>query len=137
MIESRYWKESLKRFIPRIARVKNPPRWTDRLQEELDRDLFLCFFQIRKMWERNKLSDEADNLKIKVYRSQAVKEIHYLNSGCLDENYDFENEKNITLSLNEICHQFVHSKMLWTMRDETRNWGWVHSASNLASHLES
>jgi len=49
MIESVYWKENLLEHARRLKPVEKPPRWSERLVMNFEKELIISFFCIRKL----------------------------------------------------------------------------------------
>ncbi len=67
MIESRYWKEELKRIAKTIATVKRPQRWSERAHCIVERDVMIGFFIVRRLIELHKVSSATRNFTMRVF----------------------------------------------------------------------
>ena len=131
MIESQYWKEELERIARSIRRVKKPPRWSERAQCVIERDLMLGFFILRRLIELCKVSSCIRDHTINVFSCLAVgKDVTKLNGHCIWELYDLENEKPVAKKPQYIANQFIHSYTSFVARDETRNWSDIYVVSD-------
>jgi len=73
-----------------------------------------CFYSAvisRKLFESERLSDELKriNISVKSFKRKSSKELTKNNFDGLDNEYDLENPSNENLSLEKICHLFIHS----------------------------
>ena len=69
MIESRFWKERLRRIAWQIRRVSKPPRWTERAHCTVEMDLMIGFFMVRRLIELHKVSSRVRDFAMGIYSS--------------------------------------------------------------------
>lgn len=123
MIESRFWKEELLRIANELKRVKNPKKWSERLVCTMERDVMVGFFIVRRMTELRKISDELSRSEIKVLKvPRKESNINLLNYWDINKHYEFEDCKEEVKKVEYVANQFIHSKISYLFRDETRNW---------------
>lgn len=123
MIESRYWKEELKRIATTLRRTSRPCRWSERAHCTVERDLMLGFFMVRRLIELHKVSSATSNCTLKVFSCRARgKKVHQLNHVQLDVVYDLGNEVPEEKRPLYLANQFVHAYTSFVIRDESRNW---------------
>ncbi len=130
MIESRYWKEDLIEYRKKLKPVKNPPRWTERLQVNFEKDITVSFFMIRKLIECTKLSSKTISYKAQVYRSPCVGVVNNRNFMSIDELYDLDKEEKITKKVVFLCNQLIHGGAMYAYREDDRNWGGIYTCSD-------
>lgn len=122
MIESRYWKEELLKNAKKIRLLqKRSPRWTERFICNLEKDLSISFFIIRKLIELHKVGDRTLKHKIKVYscKTKGIA-VTLLNNHRIDELYHLNNETQEARSIKFIADQFIHSYTIYTSQDVWR-----------------
>ena len=96
MIEARYWKEDLLKYAKNFRPVKNPPRWSEKLQVDFEKEVIIAFFMIRKLFEAQKISSTTMNYLPTIYRySYMAKQIHFLNYWKIEELYKLEDEEQV------------------------------------------
>ena len=109
--ESYPWKEELFRIADRLARKTKQRRWTDRSDANLEKDVFVGCYAIRKLMEAHKLSEAVLSCRVActtVPARQGKRVTHY-NWHKLEELYDFERQSEATLPLRDVCNQFIRS----------------------------
>lgn len=109
--ESYPWKEELLRIADRLERKTRQKRWTDRTDANLEKDVFVGCYAVRKLAEARKLSQEVLVTRIPCTTIPFIrgKRITLLNWHHLDELYDFERQAVGELTLTFLCNQFIHS----------------------------
>jgi len=97
MIESRYWKDELKRIANTIRPLKNPVRWSERAHCVIERDLMLGLFIVRRLIELHKVSSATRDCTLSVFScpTRGV-HVHCNNHHLIDELYDLESERRET-----------------------------------------
>lgn len=128
MIESRYWKSDLLKYAKSFKPKKNPPRWSEKLLVNFEKDIIISFFMIRKLIESNKLSSRTKKYRAKVFRSPYIGVESWLlwDSGL----YDYNKECMATKEVNFLCNQFIHGGLILGYRNTDRNWGGVYVCSD-------
>lgn len=123
MIESRYWKEELKRISMSIRPVAKPHPWTERRHCIVERDIMIGFFVVRRLIELTKVSNAVRDFRMEVYSApNRGKKVTRLNRGDVDELYDITNERKQTKKPLYLSNQFIHAYTNFVTRDESRNW---------------
>ena len=109
--ESHYWKEDLLRRAKDLVRRKDQRKWFDSSFANLEQNLMIGFYSVRKLIEARKISDSSVDKKIAVTKYPAKKSqpIHLLNWHDIDEHFDLENGSVTTVDIFYLCNQFVHS----------------------------
>ncbi len=100
MIESYYWKEDLLKYAKQFKPVSKPPRWSEKLQVNFEKEVTLSFFMIRKLKESVMLSSNTNKYKVKVYRSPCVGKVTNSNFWNIGELYDLNDEKQVSKSVH-------------------------------------
>jgi hypothetical protein len=131
MIESYYWKKDLLDFAKKITPKNNPPRWSEGLQVNFEKDIFICFSIIRKLLDAIKFSAKIANRSIVIFQSPAsTNKIHLLNSWKIYDNYDHKSEKSVKKNVRFVCNQVIHSEVMFAYREKDRNWGGIYTFSD-------
>lgn len=130
MIESYYWKEDLLKYSKQFMPVVKPPRWSERLQVNFEKDVTISFFMIRKLIESTKLSSKTTKYKVQIFRSPCVGNVNNCNFWNIDKLYDLEKEETALKSVNFLCNQFIHGGAMFAYRENNRNWGGIYTCSD-------
>ena len=132
MIESHYWKEDLLAHAKRLRPVRNPRRWSERAVVNFEKELMISFFMVRALLERGKLSTKVNSHNVTVTKYPwNGKPVTILNFADVDDLYDFNQGKDVSVSVNFIANQFVHARAIYASRDKTKNWSDVLLCSDL------
>jgi hypothetical protein len=110
--ESCYWKEPLLEIAGRLRSLKTGRhRLTEKRLVELERDIFIGFYSIRKiLWPVPKVSDATRFLTVQLsWYPNRKKPVTTLNSHRVDELYDFEKIHRETRDLEFIVNRIIHS----------------------------
>lgn len=131
MIESVYWKEDLLEHARRLKPVEKPPRWSERLVVNFEKELIISFFCIRKLIETHKVSNKSKQYRADVFcYAPTGKKITKMNQWDIDDIYDLQNEKRVRKSIVFLSNQLIHSCTLYAYRESDRNWGGVYACSD-------
>jgi hypothetical protein len=131
MIESVYWKEDLLEHARRLKPVEKPPRWSERLVVNFEKELIISFFCIRKLIEDHKVSSKSRRYRADVFcYTPTGKKITKLNQWDIHDIYDFLREKRVRKSIVFLANQLIHSCTLYAYRESDRNWGGIYACSD-------
>ena len=130
MIESQYWKEDLVNYQKKFQPKKKPPRWSEKLQVNFEKDVTIAFFMIRKLIESKKLSSRTANYTACIYRSLCVKSVNNMNFWDIDKLYDLEREEQVSKKVVFLCNQLIHGGAIYAYRGTDRNWGGIYTCSD-------
>ena len=150
--DSRYWREQLVQIAKTLQRKTDPPRWTARAQNVVERDIAIAFFLIRKLHEHQKLSSLAHYTDVHILtypliatesldaeNSSAANSSHeiqdhllpagrvsFLNKNRFLSYYDFEHSNVERCHFVDLADRFIHGYASIVTRDSTRNWDNVY-----------
>ncbi len=130
MIESYYWKKDLLRYSKQFKPVSKPPRWSERVQVNFEKDVTISFFMIRKLIESKKLSSKTTKYKVKIFQSPCVGKVNNKNFWDIGELYDLESEQQVSKNVNFLCNQLIHGGAMYAYREKDRNWGGMYTCSD-------
>ncbi len=117
--DSMYWKSHLLRQSSLLKKCMVQKRWGDASFMKCELAIMVSFYAIRKLIEAKKLTDRVTREPVSVrYYSSTGKPVTRLNNHRLDELYDLDSSRTKAMSLNELCHQFVHSYVFSPVIDE-------------------
>jgi hypothetical protein len=122
--ESRYWKQPLLEMAERLRSFKaKPPEdlLTDELSAQIERDIFIGFYSVRKLIEAvAKVTDATKNMRVQVWCYENLDEpVHWLNNHKLDELYDLEKARQETRDLPFVAGRIIHSFVFMPYIGET------------------
>lgn len=131
MIESRFWKEDLLTYAKKFSPVENPPRWTEKLHVNFEKEVTIAFFMVRKLFETHKVSSISRNLRVDIYRHPCIaSHINNFNYWQIDELYDLDNEELVHKNITFTCNQLIHGGATHAYRNPDRNWGGIYTCSD-------
>jgi hypothetical protein len=110
--ESRFWKRPLIAMAGRIdAAGKAAKAPTDRRMVQVERDLFIGCYSVRKLIHApGKLTDACRGCKVKLRCHLAIgKRVSLLNRNDIDELYDLKAGSNEYRDLEFFCGRVIHS----------------------------
>ena len=109
MIDARlkqYWLNELKLSVVFLERLYRSQEWGEKLEFEVEKSIFVGFYAIRKLLENKHLPNNVISLNWTLTSYPASTEMdedHWVRN--YNHNLGFDKQ----LSLENICHQFVHS----------------------------
>lgn len=108
--ESGPWKIRLWKIADRLSGRSNQKRWPESSLSNLEIDIFLAFYGIRKLLDSHKLSTNIQNIRfeLQTYRSTG-KNVTHMNWHRLNKLYDFSHEKTVVKKLRWLCNKIIHS----------------------------
>ncbi|MEO4045242.1 hypothetical protein AAFN47_26925 [Hoeflea sp. CAU 1731] len=110
--------------------MKNPPRWSERLVVNFEKDITLALFMVRRLAEAGKFSSRFKNHQAKVFRCPFSGRPHRLIYKDIDELYELETEECVSKSAMFVCNQFIHADFTYAIRREDRNWDGLYTSSD-------
>ncbi len=117
--ESAYWKDDLLKIARRMSRRTNQQRWTERARVNVEKDVFLAFYIIRKLIEAKKLTTVVENLSIELNIFPTLgKAVHLSNWHKIDKLYNLCETIRQKRKLQFVCNQIVHSYVFSIATDE-------------------
>ncbi len=109
IFESSYWKDDLLKIAERMKRRQVQKRWTERSLANLEKDVFIAFYSIRKLFEARKLSINVTDSPVNLTSYKAISEVTRLNKHKIDEKFDLSNGSDEKQKLIFLCNQLIHS----------------------------
>jgi len=119
--ESHFWKEDLVRLTRQLQKRRKQRRWPERSLAKLEKEVFVGFYGIRKLLEARKLSERLIKKRIaaEAFRFTGARQITIFNwNSKFADAYDFENAAKISMSLEFLCNQVIHSYVFKEVFDE-------------------
>lgn len=108
--ESWPWKKDLERRSVALSKRTNQRRWPEASLANVEQDVFLSAYIIRKLLDAKKLSDEVESIALHARRSIRTGQApDIMNWHRLDEFYDLVHAAAVDICLRGFCDQIIHS----------------------------
>lgn len=108
--ESQFWKDDLLRKAQSFDKRRTQRRWPEASLAKIEQDVMLAAYSMRKLVEAEQLSDDVKHSSMKVRTFAATgKAVTRLNWHRLEELYELDAPAAGSISLRDLCNQFVHS----------------------------
>lgn len=109
--ESHPWRDELCTVADRLEQWSRRLDWDDeRVAFEIERDVMVSAYAIRKLAEARKLADSTAATRLEVDAFPLIERVPDLMSWHrLDEFYDFANQRSVSLTMLDLCNQIIHS----------------------------
>jgi hypothetical protein len=108
--ESSYWKDDLLKSAELLSQKEKQKVWPDRSLANIEKNLFLGFYSIRKLIESKKLSTSVETMKVNAVSYPLLgKNVNLLNCHRAYEFYDFSKKRRENISIQFMCNQVIHS----------------------------
>ena len=131
MIESRYWKDDLLNHAKALRAVKHPKRWSEKSQVNLEKEIIVSFFKIRKLFETHKVSKKIRTYKADIFRyPSGLEKITNRNYWDIFEVYEIAKETTVKKDIVFICNQLIHGGATFAYRNDDKNWGGIYTCSD-------
>jgi hypothetical protein len=108
--EDLYWRADLTKFSERLKKRYAEPRWSKRSLYEIEKDVFLSAYVIRKLIQSGKVDRAVSGLNYRI-KQYPIKPgaVPSTNPKTFTSTYDIYRGHDQTLSVEKLCDQFVHS----------------------------
>jgi hypothetical protein len=106
------WKEELVKIADRLESKTKQTRWTNRTGYLIEQDFVASGYAMRKLIESDRVSDELARRQFPVRRYESTgypPDPH--SPDDIADCYDFENGRRRMLSVVDLCHEIVHSRV--------------------------
>lgn len=130
VIESRYWCADLAAYSKAFKPVKKPPRWSERLVVNFEKDVTLALLMVRRLAEAGRFSSKMKKHKVRICRCAFHGRPHRLIFKDIDELYNLAVKENVSRDVIFICNQFIHADFTFAYRREDRNWDGLYTSSD-------
>jgi hypothetical protein len=109
IFESGDWKEPLLEMAARLRSLKKT-RLTEKRLAQLERDIFIGFYSVRKIFDTvTRVTDATKSLKVQVSWHPNLTPVTWRNNHRIDTLYDFKKEYQETRDLEFINGRIIHS----------------------------
>ena len=116
--ESYYWKQPLLVAATWMRRLSLTEHSSPRTFVRLEREVFVGFYAIRKLFDTRKVTDSVRKMQFDLQTFPCIKKVDYLNCYRIDELYDLSSASAETRDLIFICNLFVHSYVFLPVVDQ-------------------
>ena len=119
--ESHPWRDELCRVADRLLQRSLDVDCDDeKVSFEVERDVMVSTYAIRKLLEAHKL---ADSTVARLFNVDAIPLIDrvpdLMNRDRLDEFYNFADQRRASLTFSDLCNQVIHSFVfMWDVADD-------------------
>lgn len=108
------WKDILKEESLHFSRfLKSRSRYSESINVQIERFMFLSAFIIRKLWDSDKLSSDVENIEVKLVSHELLNEDLFKKiSPHLEDPYEYYDKnkpKNIGYDIKKLCGILIHS----------------------------
>lgn len=108
--DSWYWKQPLLDMSDRLARFKVSSDLSDEEFAQVERDIFIGFYSVRKLLEApGKISDKTRSLSLTLRKHPNLKRVTWRNNHRLDEHYDLSESGQDVRDVLFVCGRIIHS----------------------------
>lgn len=107
--ESCYWKEPLLKVRKYLINFRHKENTSQKTLAEIEKNIFISFYSIRKLIEANKLSTINVHSKWSILSYQNISKVNMLDWDKIDEKYNLNEKKHEKKELVFICNQIIHS----------------------------
>lgn len=109
--ESWPWKRDLARQGDVLQKRIQQRRWSEASCANVERDIFLSAYVVRKLLEAGKISDEVETTSLRAVEYSLRKgcTVDIMNWHKLDELYDLSSGTETVVNIREYCNQIIHS----------------------------
>lgn len=104
------WKYELWQRAASLRKRMSQQRWRESSIANVEKEIFVSAYVIRKLMEAEKLSDEVESCAVRGWaHAPSGRAVDIGNCHRIDKLYDLSSRLGISLSLREYCNQVVHS----------------------------
>lgn len=107
--ESVHWKNQLLSAAKWLRSVKLSECSGSTTYFRVEKEIFLGFYSIRKLFDTYKVSDAAKAVAYELTWYRNTKPVSHLNWHKVDECYNLSTEHTETRDIRYLCNQFIHS----------------------------
>ncbi|KAB7653435.1 hypothetical protein [Plesiomonas shigelloides] len=108
--ESRYWKQPLLESAQRLLSMKSKVDLSEDTLAQIEKDIFIGFYSIRKLFDTLKVTDELKSKKYSVnWFPHQGREVTWRNNYRVNEHYDLNHQNTESRDLWFIASRLIHS----------------------------
>lgn len=111
--ESSYWKKPLLSIAKRLRRFKTDAEITERQLANIERDIFIGFFSVRKLLDAiTKVTDATRLFQVQLSWYPNLKAVNWRNNHRIEELYDLNEHhcemRDLQFVAGKIIHSFIY-----------------------------
>lgn len=106
-----YWLNELSKSALFLESLYRKPSWNEGLEFETEKAVFLGFYTIRKLKESKLLCSEISGFNTKLVSYPIRADVKLADCDKWSEAYNLMQGNEQVLALEELCNQFIHSKI--------------------------
>jgi len=120
--ESYYWKKDLLSYAKKLEKRKEQNKWFDSSYANMEKEIMISSFMIRKLFDSDKIDKRLDEQKIEVisYKSNG-KKINKMKNIFPDRYFELEKPTKVKIKVRDICNQIIHSYIFNPLMNENNN----------------
>jgi hypothetical protein len=108
--ESEDWKKPLRQMAKRLRSLKNADDLTEKNLTQIERDLFIGFYSIRKLFDAVvKVTNATRSSHVKVSWYPNLRPVDWRNNHRIESLYDFKRKRQESRDLQFIAGRIIHS----------------------------
>lgn len=129
--ESSYWKQPLLESGQQLIEFKNLTDISDEIFAQIEKDIFIGFYSIRKLFDTIKVTDELKEKKYPItwYPHQGS-DVTWLNHYRVDEHYNLNRKNSENRDLWFIASRLIHSFVFQISINSTGGFDGIFFASD-------
>jgi hypothetical protein len=109
--ESRYWKRPLLAMAKRLRQLRQPGFWSDRQLVQIEKDVFIGFYSIRKLFEApTKITDATKRVSVSLtWHANRGTPVPWQTSDRIHDYYELEAAKDEVRPIVYVANLIIHS----------------------------
>ncbi|WP_152484018.1 hypothetical protein [Halomonas sp. THAF5a] len=107
--ESSYWKEPLLKAATWLRRVRLGENIRESTLVQVEEELFIGFYSVRKLLETVKVSDSTKKERFELIWHPNKKPVDWLNHHIVEDHYDLAKSNQEFRDIGFVCNLFIHS----------------------------
>lgn len=129
--ESSHWKKPLLQTSKRLRSLALAQRISDRQLAQVERDIFVSFYSIRKLFEtQTRITNRTQNVVIKLYWFRNIRPVRYFGVHKIDVHFDLEKKHEEVRDVVFIANQIIHSYVFLPYESEGGGFGGIYFNSD-------
>jgi len=129
-----YWRRDLLKFGERLEKRYRQRKWSARTLYNIEKEVFLSFYIIRKLIESRKADPAVSGLNCAITKYPIKKEAQpSTDPKTFGLTYELFRGSRTELNLKVLCNQFIHSFIFWPFTPFKRDMLGIYFASDSQS----
>ena len=129
--ESYYWKIELQKIAKQLERRKRQTKWYDASFANVEKEIMLSAFMVRKLFDSDKIDKRIDDkeIDIVIYKSNG-KKINRLKTHHPEQYFVLKKPIKSKMKVRDICNQIIHSYIFTLVYNEANKFESIFVASD-------